>query len=152
MAAHGIWNKQSTDGDHNAVAGIYREFVIDAPVDSVWAALRDVGNVHTRLVPGLVVDTVLENETRIVRFVNGLVVRERIVDIDEHRRRVAYSASGARTTYHHASMQVLPDGEDRTRFIWITDLLPEGVRDDIASLIDKGSAIICQHLSQKGAS
>jgi hypothetical protein len=32
------------------------EIRIAAPVDEVWAAVRDVGAVHTRLAPGFVVD------------------------------------------------------------------------------------------------
>jgi hypothetical protein len=47
------------------------------------AALRDVGALHTRLVPGFVVDTRLEAGARIVTFANGMTVREQIVTVDE---------------------------------------------------------------------
>jgi hypothetical protein len=45
----------------------------------VWASVRDVGALSTRLAPGFVVDTRLEGDVRTVTFANGAVVRERIV-------------------------------------------------------------------------
>jgi len=41
------------------MASIRKEVVINAKPETVWAALRDVGALHTRLVPGFVVDTKL---------------------------------------------------------------------------------------------
>lgn len=60
----------------------------------VWDAARDVGALHTRLVPGFAVDTQLEEGARIVTFANG-VVREpprswrggvRLGRLSRHRR------------------------------------------------------------------
>ncbi len=147
-AQRGTWNKSLTGGERNIVASIQKEFIIDAPAERVWAALKDVGAVHVRLVPGLVTDTALEGDTRTITFSNGLVVREKIVDVDNERRRVAYSASGVSMTYHHASMQVLPDGESASRFIWVADVQPESARDNVAALMDKGSEIIRSHLAR----
>ncbi len=31
--------------------------------------------------------------------------------------------------HHHASAQVLPAGEGRSRFVWITDVLPDDLAD-----------------------
>lgn len=39
---------------------IRKETVTKANADQVWAALRDIGALHTQLVPGSVVDTQLE--------------------------------------------------------------------------------------------
>jgi hypothetical protein len=50
---------------HNAI-------VIEVPPEKVRAAVRDVGALHTRLVPGFVVDTKLEGDVRVVTFGNGL--------------------------------------------------------------------------------
>lgn len=85
------------------MATIHKEFVIDAPPDLVWDAVCDVGAVHRRLVPGLVVDTVLAGDVRTVTFATGLVVREQIVTIDEPARRFVYSATGGRATHYNAS-------------------------------------------------
>jgi uncharacterized protein YndB with AHSA1/START domain len=48
------------------MASIRREVILDAPVETVWEALRDVGELHTRLVPGFVVDCRLDGEARVV--------------------------------------------------------------------------------------
>lgn len=62
------------------MASIHREVVLDATADEVWDAVRDVGALHTRLVPGFVVDTRVEESARIVTFANGMIVREPIID------------------------------------------------------------------------
>ena len=130
------------------MASIHKTFTIDAPAASVWDALADVGAIPTRLVPELVVDTTLEGEIRTVTFSNGFVVRERLIDIDHARRRIAYSASGGQLEYHHASMQVVEDGDGRCRFEWVTDLKPDEARDAIVQLIDEGSRIMQKHLAR----
>ena len=76
------------------MASIRKEIVVRANVQQVWDAMRDIGALHTRLVPGFVVGTRLEPGCRIVTFVNGLVVREQIVTIDDEARRMVWSATG----------------------------------------------------------
>jgi hypothetical protein len=68
--------------------------VIDVRPEDVRGAVRDVGAVHKRLAPGFVADTRLEDDTRIVTFANGLVLRELIVDIDDEARRFVWAAVG----------------------------------------------------------
>jgi hypothetical protein len=114
------------------MASIHKELLIDAPADAVWDAIRDFGAVHTRLAPGFVTDTRLDGDARIVSFANGTVARERLVDCDESRRRLAYAIASERLTQHSASIQVIADGETRCRVIWITDVLP----NEIAAYID----------------
>jgi carbon monoxide dehydrogenase subunit G len=124
------------------MACIRKEIYIDAPPEKVWEAIRDVGAVHRRLAPGFVVDTRLDEEARIVTFANGLIVRELIVDIDDEFRRVAYAVVGGPTEHHNASMQVFPEGEDRSRLLWITDLLPNERAEEIGTLIEKGAEVM----------
>lgn len=114
------------------MASIRKEISTGASVDSVWPALRDIGALHTRLVPGFVVDTRLEPGARIVTFGNGMVVREVIVDIDDQAKRVVWSATGESLTHHNASAQVFAGEYGETRVVWIADLLP----NEAASLID----------------
>ncbi len=71
------------------MASIRKEIQTSATPDEAWAALRDVGALHTRLVPGFVVDTRLEPGERIVTFGNGMVMREPIVDINDEARRLS---------------------------------------------------------------
>lgn len=68
-------------------------------------------------------------------FANGLVVRELIVDLDDETRRFSYAATGGRTSHHNASIQVLPEGKDQCRLVWITDLLPKGTAEPISVLV-----------------
>ena len=53
------------------MASIRKEIPLDARAEDVWAAVRDIGALHTRLVPGFVTDTKLESGARIVTFANA---------------------------------------------------------------------------------
>jgi carbon monoxide dehydrogenase subunit G len=132
------------------MASIRKQFTIDANVDDVWWAVRDVGAVHSRLAKGFVVDTQLDGEARIVTFANGTVARELIVDIDEAERRLVWAVVGGRMTYHNASLQVFAESEGRTRAIWIADLLPNELKEPIRAMIDAGSLAIQRTLARSG--
>jgi hypothetical protein len=108
-----------------------------------------VGALHTRLVPGFVVDTRLEEGARIVTFGNGMVARELIVDVDDGARRVAWAVVGGPMTHHNASAQVIPDGAG-CRFVWIADLLPHEVAPAIAAMMEEGIAVIKTTLEREG--
>jgi carbon monoxide dehydrogenase subunit G len=133
------------------VASIRKEFTVKAPAHAVWDAIRDVGAVHVRLVPGLVTNVELEDGARVVTFANGLVAREAIVDIDDDARRLAYASQGGRLSHHNASMQVFEEGENAARVVWITDLLPNEFTEQIAGLMEKGAQIAAMHLSSRVA-
>ncbi len=124
------------------MASIYREIRIDADADAVWDALRDVGAIHRRLAPGFVTDVRLEEGARVVTFGNGIVARELIVDVDEQARRLVWAVVGGRMTHHNAAAQVFPDGEGRSRFVWMADLLPHELAPSIAAMMDQGLAVI----------
>jgi carbon monoxide dehydrogenase subunit G len=124
------------------MACIRKEILVEVSAESVWAAVRDVGALHRRLVPGFVVDTRLEADARIVTFGNGMVVRELIVDLDDAARRLAWSARGGRLTHHNASVQVFADGAGRSRLVWIADLLPHELAGDIRAMIEQAAAIM----------
>ena len=122
------------------MASIRKEILLESSAENVWAAVRDVGALHHRLVPGFVVDTRLEEGARVVTFGNGMVVRELIVDDDA--RRLAWSARGGRLTHHNASVQVLADGARRCRLVWIADLLPNELAGEIRAMIDQAAAVM----------
>ncbi|MBD0272822.1 MAG: SRPBCC family protein [Acetobacteraceae bacterium] len=123
------------------MASIHKEVPIAAPAEEVWAALREVANVH-RLFPGVLVDARLEGNTRVVSFANGLVVRERIIAVDEERRRVAYAVLRDGLVHHSASMQVFAEGRVGSRFVWISDFLPDDLAASFGPLIDQGAAAL----------
>jgi carbon monoxide dehydrogenase subunit G len=122
------------------MASIHKEIAVNARPERVWDAIRDVGAVHKRLAPGFVTDTRLEGDARVVTFASGLVARELIVDLDDQARRLAWSVVGSKMTHHNASLQVFPDGEARSRVVWIADLLPNELRDYIGGMIEQGMA------------
>src|SRR5689334_25120203 len=106
------------------MASIHREIVVEAKPAAVWDAIADVGAVHTRLAPGFVVDTRLEEGARVVTFASGVVARELIVDIGDEARRLVWSVVGGKMIHHNASLQVFADGKGHSRVVWIADLLP----------------------------
>lgn len=128
------------------MASIRKEIHVDASPKQAWSAIRDVGALHTRLVPGFVVDTTLEEGARIVTFANGIVAREVIVDLDDQERRLVWSAHGGRLTHHNASLQVYEAAEGRTRIVWIADLLPHELRSTIEAMIEHGMTAMKQTL------
>jgi hypothetical protein len=120
------------------MASIRKEIVTKANADQVWSALRDIGALHTRLVPGFVVDTRLEPGARIVSFGNGMVVREPIVDVNDQARRVVWSAESDRLTHYNASAQVFSDDNGQTKVVWISDLLPDDAAGFVAQMMEEG--------------
>jgi len=130
------------------MASIRREILTKAPADAVWDALRDIGALHTRLVPGFVTDTRLEPGARIVTFGNGMVVRELIVTVDDAERRVVWSAVGGSLTHHNGSAQVFSDANGLTKVVWIADLLPNEAAAAISAMMEQGLAAMKQTLDR----
>jgi carbon monoxide dehydrogenase subunit G len=120
------------------MATIHKEITVKATVGQAWDVMRDIGALHTRLVPGFVIDTKLEPDARVVTFANGRVVRERIVTIDDDARRLVWTATGDRLEHHNASAQILGDPNGHTRIIWIADLLPDSVAGVIDQMMEHG--------------
>jgi len=120
------------------MATIYKEIEIERSKEFVWDAIRDVGAIHKRLVPGFVVDCKLEDDSRIVAFANGMVVRELIIDVDDKTCRHSWSARSESLIHHNASIQVFSEGQDRCRVVWIADLLPNEVAEAIGEMIQHG--------------
>jgi uncharacterized protein YndB with AHSA1/START domain len=123
------------------MASIRKEVVIDAHPEHVWAALRDWGAVHQRLVPGFVVDARLEGEDRIVTFSNGSVVRELLVALDDDARRLVWSVVDGPYTHHNGAAQVFAEGEC-TRFVWTADLLPHDLAGRTSELMELGIGVV----------
>jgi carbon monoxide dehydrogenase subunit G len=121
------------------MASVHREVVIEVPAEQTWAAMRDLGALHTRLVTGFVTDCTLEGDSRVVTFANGMVVRELIVDVDDNDRRLVWAAVGGMLTHHNASAQVFADGAGRSRVVWIADLLPHELAPAIAGMMEEGT-------------
>src|SRR5580692_436203 len=132
-------------GEHE-MACIRKEILIDASPEDVWAAVRDWGALHERLVPGFVTDTRLDGDDRIVTFFNGTVLRELLVDLDDEARRLAWSIVEGPYTHHNASAQVFSEGDGASRFVWTADLLPNDLADRTAEFMLQGTNVVKQTL------
>jgi len=134
------------------MATLRHEFVVDAAPALVWDALRDFSAVHTRLAPGFVTACEMEQggDVRHITFANGYDVRERLVGIDEQARRLAYTVVGGKAAHHHASAQVLAEPDGRTRFVWITDVLPHEAGGPIGAMMALGAAAMTKALGALG--
>src|SRR5262245_27408797 len=127
------------------MASIRKESRIGAPVERVWSALRDVGALHTRLVPGFVKDTRMEGSTRVVTFGNGMVAREDIVSVDDEQRRVCWAIVGQSFHHYNGAAQVFDDISG-SRFLWTADVLPDELAGQVDQMMSAGIDVIKQTL------
>jgi hypothetical protein len=130
------------------MSSIHHQLMVDVPAETAWAALRLVGQAH-RLFAPVLADGQLDGDLRTVRFANGMVVKERILDINDDVRRVAYTVTdGPGMSYHHASMQILDAGPARCLFVWTTDFLPPEIGGNLTPLIEQGSKALKANLER----
>jgi polyketide cyclase/dehydrase/lipid transport protein len=133
------------------MASITEQVTVQVGADRAWAALRDVARVHVLFSPILTAGSIA-GDIRTVTFANGMVLQERLLDVDDARRRVAYAAlNGPGMDYHHASMQIIEDGDGRCRFVWITDAHPAEVIAKITPLIAQGTEALKRNLESGAA-
>ena len=124
------------------MATLRRDIRTTARPGDVWGAIRDVGALDSRLVPGFVTATRLEADARTVTFYNGMVVRETIVTLDDDERRLVWSASGGSLTHHNGSVQVFTAPDGATGVVWIADFLPNEAVGAIGAMMDRGMAVM----------
>lgn len=132
------------------MASIYKEIALDARADDVWDAIRDFGAVHRRVAPSFLLDARLDGDARIVTFSNGTVAREVLVTCDDARKRLVYAVASERVKQHSASIQIIADG-DRSRMIWITDVLPNEIAPYIDGQMELGAAAIRKTFARTAA-
>jgi uncharacterized protein YndB with AHSA1/START domain len=131
------------------MASIRKQVHIDAPVAKVWDALRDVGALHTRLVPGFVIDTKMDGSARIVTFGNGQVAREEIVSVDDSLRRVAWAILDPPFEHYSGVASVEPE-VGGARFTWTVDLLPNEMAEKVDGMMSAGIQVIKKTLERSG--
>src|SRR6516225_8217259 len=95
------------------MATIRSELKTRAAASEVWSAIRDIGALHTRLVPGFVVDTKLELGARVVTFANG-----------------------DRARHYNAAVQVSELADGSTSVVWTTDFLPDDISGYLSQAIE----------------
>jgi hypothetical protein len=134
-----IWVQERSVIKEDIMATVRKNIPTKARAADVWAAIRDIGALHTRLVPGFVKDTRLEPGVRIVTFGNGTVLREPIITLDDKSMRLVWSAEGGRTTHYNASVQVFAEDGGTTKVVWIADFLPDELAAEIDAAMNAGA-------------
>jgi hypothetical protein len=133
------------------MASIHKDIIIDADPSEVWDAVRDFGAVHTRLVPGFVLDSRLDGDARIVTFSNGTMARELLVDCDDARRRLVYAVVSERVKQHSASVQVAAEPDGRSRLSWIVDVLPHEIAPYMNAQMDQAALAMQKNFARSAA-
>lgn len=132
------------------MASITKERMIEVSPEEAWDALRDWGKLHERLVAGFVLEVEVDGDDRILTFFNGRQARERIVGLDEERRRLAWTVVDGPFAHYNGAAQVL-DGEDGgTRYVWTTDVLPEEMASFVEEMMEAGIGAIKRTLESSG--
>ena len=120
---------------------------VAAAPEFVWDALRAVGALHHRLVPGFVIDTFMDGPARIVTFDNGMTAREVIVSVDDSMRRVCYFVDNPNLAHHSASAEVFAfDGG--SRIVWTCDVLPDAAAAGIEPMMARGAEAMAAHFGR----
>ena len=129
------------------MATIAKEIVTSASPEAAWDAIRDVGALHTRLVPGFVVATELIPGGRRVTFGNGLVVDEPIIDSNDELRRLAWTAvsEAMPLTHYNSSVQVF-ERDGGSRILWTSDVLPDEAAATVEPMMEQGAKVMAQTL------
>jgi hypothetical protein len=128
------------------MATIRSELKTRARPSDVWSAIRDIGALHTRLVPGFVADTKLEPGARVVTFVDGRVLREPIVALDDEARRLVWTAESERVRHYNAALQVSELADGLTSVVWTADYLPDDIGGFLSKAIEASMAAMQRSL------
>jgi hypothetical protein len=133
------------------MATIRSEIKTRARPGEVWSAIRDIGALHTRLVPGFVTDTKLEPGARVVTFVNGTVLREPIVTLDDATRRLVWTHEGGRARHYNGALEVSELADGMTSVVWTADFLPDDISAYMSRAIEAGMAAMQRSLDRLAA-
>jgi hypothetical protein len=118
------------------MATLCKELALDTGAANVWSAVRDFGQVHTRVAPGFLTKLEMDKGDRVITFFNGLVARERPVTLDDESCRLVYTVVEGRPSHYSAAVQVFPEGDGRSRLIWTIDLLPDELAPAVGGMMD----------------
>jgi hypothetical protein len=127
---------------------IRKHIDLDIDPDAAWDALRDFGAPHERLVTGFVTACESDGHERVVTFVNGHVVREVLVGVDDAERRLAYAIPDG-FDHYQGTAQIVPMA-GKSRFVWHVDLLPDERANAVELLMEQGVAAIGRTLGEIG--
>ena len=130
---------------------ISKTFVVEAPADQVWAALRDVHALPTRLAKGFVTESRKDEDDRLLTFANGMEARERILAVDEAQQRVTYSVISEQMSFHRASATVTTRPDGQSEFTWTAQVAPAELAPGMDGMMEVGAAAIKRTLEAAAA-
>lgn len=118
------------------MAAIVKEISLPLSADVLWEKVASVGEIH-QLMP-MITECRLDGDQRFCTTADGAMLEERILSVDNDRRRVAYTITKAPfpLEFHSASMQVSADGKG-SRLTWITDVKPDELAGQMDPLFDQ---------------
>lgn len=125
-----------------------KEVLTEAAPEAVWDAIRDVGALHTRLVPGFVANTELVPGGRRVTFSSGRAVEEPIVSCSDSLRRLVWTVRAENFPFSHynACVQVHARPAGGTRVEWTADFLPDSAAAVLDGLMTAGATAMTRAL------
>jgi len=133
------------------MATIRHQIDIAVPAARVWDAARDVAALHTRLVPGFVTATEMLPDavvpTRRVTFASGAVLDEKIVAIDDDRRRLVWSIQGVE--HHNGALEII-EADGGARVVWTADVLPAELAERFSPLMAEALSVMKKTLEGGG--
>jgi Polyketide cyclase / dehydrase and lipid transport len=124
------------------MATLSKQIAVDSGAANVWSAIRDFGQVHTRVAPGFLTKLEMDKGDRVITFFNGLEARERLVTVDDEHCRLVYAVVEGRPTHYNAAVQVFPEGDGRSRVIWTIDVLPNELGPTIGGMMEHALPIM----------
>ena len=128
------------------MATVRKEIDVTASAEDAWDAVRDYGRLHERLVAGFATDCELDGDDRLVTFFTGTVLRERLVSLDDERRRLAWSIVDGPYAHHNGVLDVLDRDGDGCRLVWTADLLPGEAAERTSAMMEEGAQAMARTL------
>jgi carbon monoxide dehydrogenase subunit G len=132
------------------MATLYFDKKIGVDAATAWKKLADVGSIHKLL--SILDSARLDGDQRVCTLKAGLPssgeLKEVIFSVDENLKRVAYGivSSPFGFTNHAASMQIVPDGEGKARFVWTNDVKPDAVAEAMGGVFAQEAEHIARAL------
>ena len=124
------------------MATLSKQIALDTGAANAWSAIRDFGQVHTRVAPGFLTRLEMDKGDRLLTFFNGLEARERLVTVDDEQCRLVYAVVEGRPSHYNAAVQVFPEGDGRSRVIWTIDVLPNELGPTIGGMMEHALPIM----------
>ena len=124
------------------MATLRKQIAIETGATNVWSAVRDFGEVHTRVAPGFLTALEMDKGDRVITFFNGLVARERLITRDDEQCRLVYTVVEGRPSHYNAAVQVFPEGEGRSRLVWTIDILPDELAPTVGGMMEHALPIM----------